>query len=308
MPRRIGTGARKAFAAWESILSSRIDGRPYLWFRRLFVLKLAAFATLTLWLRLPGSGPFLLLVLLSAGQAVRARDRYLPGLLGMLAFEVWNITQTFPFTLNHHFFESLVLVIMVVSPAEPSREPGEPSRPLSIDARAVRLIQLAIISVWAYAAIQKVVHERYWNGELLGLYGLYEGGRFAGLTARFASLASRLTGAEAAALPLTWPASLLPQPVAAPVWLCASLVWLGRGTIGLELGIALGLLFPRTRTAAAAGLMAFQTVIALVTGEISFGLAGLVSAVLFVPYSPTLYIAMALVIAAGVAVTGLGIL
>jgi hypothetical protein len=299
---------RRAFAAWESMLSSRIDGRPYLWFRRLFVLKLAAFATLTLWLRLPGSAPFLLLVLVSAGQAVFARTRYLPGLLGMLAYEVWNVTQTFPFTLNHHFFETAVLLIMVVSPAEHSRGPADEAGLVYIDARAVRLIQLAVISVWAYAAIQKIVHEQYWNGELFGLYGLYEGGRFVSVTERFASLVSHVAGAEVAALPLTWSASLAPQPVAAPAWLCASFVWLGRSTIVLELTIALGLLFHRTRTAAVTGLMAFQTVIALITGEISFGLAGQVSAVLFLPYTPILYGVVALVVAAGVVVTGLGVL
>ncbi len=299
---------RKAFAAWESVLSSRIDGRPYLWFRRLFVLKLAAFATLTLWVRLPGSAPLLLLVLLSASQAVLARTRYLPGLLGMLVYEVWNVTQTFPFTLNHHFFETAVLVITVVSPAAHSRDPARQADPDFIDARAVRLIQLAVITVWAYAAVQKIVHERYWNGELMGIYGLYEGGRFIGVTEWFAALASRVTGAEAAALPLTWPASLAPQPVAVPAWLCTVFIWLGRGTIVLELTIAIGLLFQRTRTAAVTGLMAFQAVIALVTREISFGVAGQVSALLFLPYTPMVYLVVALLIAVGVVVTGLGVL
>jgi len=318
---------RSGIVAWESALSAPIDTRPYLWFRRLFVFKLAAFAALMLWARLSQSMPqsatqlgLLLVLVIAAGiLGMVPRTRYLPGLVGLLAYELWNIARTFPFTLNHHFFETAVVLIMVIFPAiRPAAmclvdvvaagAPDGSRPPPVIEARPVRLIQLAIVLVWVYAGIQKLVHQRYWNGELLALYALYSGGRFEGVTQWLVSLMTRVAGVEAVELPLTWPTSLTPQPLGVPAWLCAWFIWLGRATVLLELALPLGMAVRRTRRVAVIGLVLLQLLIALLTGEISFGLSGLVCAVLFWSYVPVLYALVAVVLLIGVMVTGLGVL
>lgn len=86
------------------------------------------------------------------------------------------LVSTWPYTINHTFFETWVLLFVAVLGARGT------AQQVAVPARSILALTL---SVWLYAGIQKLVHGHYLSGEVLALHGLSPRGSmhtlFAGL-------------------------------------------------------------------------------------------------------------------------------
>jgi hypothetical protein len=189
-----------------------------------------------------------------------------------------TLYTSWPFTLNHAFFEAWTLLFLTLFPSGVSDERGE------VCGLAPSLIRATTSSVWFYAGIQKLVHGRYLNGEMLAVSGLFEGGQMLGSLGPVAAALERLGSAHAIALPLRWPASLeateLALPELAVAFVVASSVLIVLGELLLPVLVWCG---GRARMPALVALIALQILIALLSRELSFGVTSTAALLLFAP-------------------------
>lgn len=259
------------------VLQARFPAHAARLFQRVFCFKIALFGALHHYPR--AASDLAALCALVAATALVLHGRYARlGVTVLFAHRAGTAFTALPFTLNHAFFESWVLLFLLLFPSGPADERGE------VDGLAPSLVRATTLSVWFYAGVQKIVHGRYLDGEMLAVSGLLDGGKMvSSLTPAVRTLAGA-TGVAVGDLPLHWPASYEASELAIP---------------GLALGFVLAsswvvvlgeLLLPalvlrggRAGKPALLALIALQIVIALLSAELSFGVTSAAALLLFAP-------------------------
>lgn len=185
------------------------------------------------------------------------------GVAAWWALMAFQVARTLPFTLNHYVLELLVLSVLVVFPVrfEPERQSGD----------GLRLLWLAVLSVWFFAGIQKLVHGQYLDGRFMALALLGDGQLGAHLRGGLELLQADATSALVNPVLASFGPSEQGLSATARVYSVA-LGWL---VVIAELGLPVLACFPRTRTLAVWGLSVAQAAIGFVSGELDFAITGL---------------------------------
>ncbi|MCR9165642.1 MAG: hypothetical protein ACE37F_00525 [Nannocystaceae bacterium] len=188
------------------------------------------------------------------------------GLVGLVRQRAWGaaalllalavrVADTFPHTLNHAWFECLAAVILWRAFASPD---------VRVIAQAHAVLRFALLSVFFYSGIQKLVHGQFASGEFLMHTVAFEGNHMSD-TLRMALRAfADLPRADANELALR-PVTLHVSPLLRGV-----LATLSAGIIAAELVVPL-LVVANVRGARWA-LLATQVGIGLSSGEFDFAL------------------------------------
>ena len=250
-------------------------------FRTFFAFKISIFALLfaaDFWSPANISTLFVLLV---ASSCVISRQRYWPGVLVLFAYKLCLLIATFPYTINHHYLETFILLALLLFPApEPSKRPSDTSA--GVDGLCCHLIQFTFLLVIFYSGVQKVFHGRYLNGEMFGFYALFERHPLATSQRWIFDVHEAIFGSHFD-LPYTWhgvPGTIeLHIPQWAVLWFIAS-SWL---TVMGECLLPILIAFRRTRKFALVGLFVVLAVIAITSQEIAFAFTAFACLLLFLP-------------------------
>jgi hypothetical protein len=224
------------------------------------------------------------LVLLVASVAVAARRHYWVGVMILLAHNAARLIETFPYTINHHFFETFLLLALLLFPApEPPRDPGGTDSLLpNVDGLCSRVIQFGFLSVFFYSGVQKIFHGRYLNGEMFAYYAMFERHPLA-TSQRWILDWFQTDLGQQFAFPQTWHGVGgtidFDIPLGAVIWFI-TLGWL---TVLGECLLPILVCFQRTRRAALLALLVFLTIIAITSQEIGFGFTAAACLLLFWP-------------------------
>ena len=260
-----------------ALLQARFPAQAARLFERVFCFKLALFGVLHHFGR--SAADVAGLAALAAALVLVLRGRYARlGVAILFAHRAGTLYTSFPFTLNHAFFEAWVLLFLLLFPAGPADERDE------VCGLAPSLVRATTLSVWFYAGVQKLVYGRYLDGEMLAASGLFEGGKMvSSLTPAVLTLA-RVTGTQVGELPLSWPATLEASELALPGLALAFVLgssWLVvLGELLLPLLVLRG---GRASKPALVALIALQIAIALLSAELSFGVTSAAALLLFAP-------------------------
>jgi hypothetical protein len=259
--------------AW---LTSPTEPVVLAWFRRMFFGKFLLYGVLDLFK--PGG----------AGSAAWLRTAILAGCVVLpehprglrvsasvlLGFKIADIVSSFPFTINHAFFDGLLLLALASRRAEPAA--GGPC--------AVRVAQAAMLLVFFYTGVQKVVHGYYWDGQFFALRLLYhEGDMGRRLRALFRAIGSLLALPPSPAHAAPRPHALAEVPANLPAWVWLGLRSLSVGTWMAEIGLPLLALRPTLRRGAVLALVGLEAAILVFTGEVHFGFTVVACLLCFFP-------------------------
>lgn len=257
-------------------LRSAVDPITFAWFRRMFLGKLVLFDVLALMRRGPANKEALLETGIAAvclAFSETRRGLHVSAAI-LLLLKVTEIVGSFPFTINHAFFDAALLLVLACGYDE---RDGRGLHP-------VRVAQAGILIVFFHAGLQKVVHGYYTDGQWLTLRTLYHDGDMGGRLRRLLRAVGQQAGLP---LPLAGAAprssGLAEAPVNLPLWAWGALrrtsnvVWMA------EAGLPLLALHPVLRSAAVLGLLILEVGIVGLTGEISFGFTVIACLLVFFP-------------------------
>lgn len=235
------------------------------WFRRVF---LAKFLLLDLISVARGGDERTMLTmmrlgLVGVGLALSETRRWARvGPLLILLVRLAAIASSFPYTINHAFFDAALLLLL--SLGEPTEDGG---------LHPLRVAQAGILTVFLYAGVQKLVHGYYVDGQLFALRVLYDDGDMGRRLRWMLSFAGERFG-----LPVP-PADAQPRPsllvdVAAvlPTWVRGALIVASNATWIAEIGLPVVALWRSSRTFAVVALLGLEGVILALSGEVSFGI------------------------------------
>lgn len=248
-------------------------GKRDLIFRNLFILKLVyASVVSNLMMMLETnlfSGKFFSVlsigIILAAGAMV-FKQRFL--YLGLLIFAlkaaslVW---QTFPYTINHHFLELVIVILLLLLTPIKNLQAEKDMTVLR-----VHYIGLLYLSVWIYSGIHKIVQDYFPSGEFMALYSL------SGVNDLGENL-QRATKTLHAFFDPSTGASLIPAccnavPLSIPSWE----MWLYRVSgwpiILMEIVFPLMIFFPAWKMVGLYGIILAQIGITLSSAELDFGM------------------------------------
>lgn len=262
---------------WEAALerlAAPVPADLFRWFRVSFALKLFLVAVVR-----HGTSDLASLILLAVLAAavvnMGARRRYLPGAVVFALYSLWVVVSRWPFPINHHFFEALVTWVLVVLPA-PEGEPGEGKA----DGLAVHVLQYAILSLFVFSGLQKVVHGYYLSGELFTLHALYIPDYLGDRLRDVLQLVGGVLG-EGLEPYLGWEGAYAGEPVTVPPWILRTLLPLGAGVLLMEIGAPLLVAWRRTRPFGLVLLILLQVAIALGSYELGIAFVSLNCILLF---------------------------
>ncbi len=188
------------------------------------------------------------------------------GLLGFARRKAWGpaslllalamrVAWTFPHTLNHAWFECLAALVLWRAFASPDAR---------VAAQAHRVLKFALLSVFFYSGVQKLVHGQFASGEFLLRTVALEASHMADTLRATLGLFADLPRADPNVL------SLHPVNLHASPMLRGVLATLSLGIIGAELVVPM-LVVARIRVARWI-LLATQVGIGLSSGEFDFAL------------------------------------
>ncbi len=186
----------------------------------------------------------------------------------LAAYGLHRVMATFPLTPNHKYLELFVFVTLLVLPAR----------------RAGGLLRYAILSVYFYAGLQKLVRGYYWSGEALAIEALTSpagGAQF--LRAEVHALASWLGWTAPSMLQPAVPNWLGAETIVLPEWVKSFLRFSARSAVVIELALPLLLLRRSTRTGASIALVLFALYATVAADEFRFGSINLGLVLLFFP-------------------------
>lgn len=179
----------------------------------------------------------------------------------------------FPETPNHLYLHAFVATLTYCGDAGEGRE----------RANAITALRWVLLVVMGWAGAQKLVHGAYWHGEYLTYVTALK--PFVRGMLGWTMAAEDLQRLVAFGVPSTGDG---PYRVDAPVlWIAGVVTWVA------ELGIAVGLLFRRSRVPAALAAFAVLAGIEVVMREFVFGALAAVLTALFLPPRPMKGIARA---------------
>lgn len=184
------------------------------------------------------------------------------GVLLLMIAAVHKVLWSFPYTLNHAFFELLLLAEHLAwrwsdSPEGASHDPS-------------RFAKLGILSVFFYAGLQKLVHGYYLDGQFLALKVLYgHDGMSVGLRALLSAM-HKVMDLPMPQLPTSTPSWLSGAAASLPQWMIASMTGLSITVVLLEIVCPIAALVPRLRRSAILGLLGLEACIAIASRELSF--------------------------------------
>jgi hypothetical protein len=250
----------------EEGLFSPVDPGKFAWFRRIFLGKFLLFellhvvdtpreATPLLWVQLGVIGACV------AAAEARPNTWGRLGVAVLLVIKIAGIVDSFPYTVNHAFFDAALLLLLALG----APEGGAGVHPL-------RVVQVGILIVFFYSGVQKLVHGYYVGGQFLAIRTLYSEGDM-GRRLRWAL--SFVSGMLRLPSPPTFmqprPSFLADQEVDLPGWFCGALYIVSNGVWMAEVGLPIMAIRRAWRQKALAGLLALECLILIVSGEISFG-------------------------------------
>lgn len=209
------------------------------------------------------------------------RRWYRGGLALMVAGKGYWVVASWPMAANHYYLELLVLLLLLAFADRPVDGPADGRR--WVDGTACRLSQLALLSVYFYAGLHKLVHGMWHQGEFL-THSLFESGRF-DMAASMRWVLDSL-GLLAAEAPLQLPESFTTESFALSGPTLAVLLSLSWVILLSELAAPVLVLMPRTRKVGLVFLLAAQVGIGLFAWETEFMFGALGVALLFFPGRP----------------------
>lgn len=255
----------KLLGRFDLGLRTPVRRSTFAWFRRVFLGK---FLLLDL-LGVVGGGDeqptlaMLRLGVLGAGIALSETRRWArTGPFLILIIRLLGIASSFPYTINHAFFDAALLLLLALG--EPDGDGG---------LHPLRVAQVGILTVFFYAGVQKLVHGYYVDGQLFTLRVLYDEGDMGRRLRWMLSMTAKLLD-----LPLPSPHArprpslLVDVEVLLPAWVRGTLCVVSNATWIAEMGLPIAALFRSSRTFAIAGLLGLEALILIVSGEISFGI------------------------------------
>lgn len=243
----------------------KLDAIPFLLFKALFCVKIT-------WWQLLDPPPD------APGAAWRAGvlgicfwaclpARWWGGLALLAALQAYGGVGTFPYTINHRFFELGVSLLLLALP----------------DPRALRAIRALFLSALLWAGVQKAAQGRYLSGELYAWFALFSPDRPLGLWLRDHVPLVPLLDAGPLAPIVPAPDWLRRTPVALSSGARTALVALSWATVLAELALPAMLAARRTRLLGVAGTVGLFWLIDASTHERSFVLTSLLCTALFLP-------------------------
>jgi hypothetical protein len=154
---------------------------------------------------------------------------------------------------------------MLLLPA-PEGEPGEGRA----DGLPVHVLQYAILSLFVFSGLQKVVHGHYLRGELFTLHTLYIHDYLGDRLRDVVQVLGGLFG-QAPSQPSEWLGGYAGSPLAAAPWVLHALLVLSLAVVAMEIGAPLLVAWRRTRSVGLPLLILLQVAIAFNSYE--FGIA-----------------------------------
>lgn len=191
--------------------------------------------------------PIVLLVqalLLVAAVLMWLPKYYRFGLLALLSYKLYAVVTSFPMTGNHLYLETYILVFLLLFSEDRRRD--EPAGPLAL--AGCRLIQLAVLTIYFYSGVHKLVHGFWLNGEYLG-QALYAGASsgFWRSTQLLLEGAAGLFGLPLEKFPYAQSADMGRVPVEAPAWTLWVFLIVSWLTVLSEIFVPVLVLMRRTR-------------------------------------------------------------
>jgi hypothetical protein len=280
---------REIGARLGDLLSAPGEPRLFTWFQRFFLGKILLVECYDLAMVREVSFRELAPVLLvGAGFLLSELQRW--SRLGfVLAFvvEAARLIGSFPYTINHAFFEAALLLVFAL---------WDPSSPRA--AHPLRVAQAGILVVFFQAGIQKLANGQYVDGQFLGLTTLFENGGMGSRMRAFLGLMARVGGLDPLPpLPLPQPSWIQGASVHLPGWTWNALRVMSNGVWIAELGLPALAIHRSSRRWAVLGLLVLEGSILTLSGEVSFGLTTIACLLTFFPQAarwtyPTSFLAL----------------
>jgi hypothetical protein len=222
----------------------------------------------------------LMVILVSTAVGVWVNGWSRLALLIVLMAQVAKLIELYPLGINHHHLEALITCVLLVfdeDRIEEDRIEEKASRRCGVTRSGV-LLRLSLVSVWVYAGVQKIAHGRFINGEVMGLYGLFESNKYAWIGSGLSQLGWMPAGSL-----LQWPETLLTQPLPGVDGLGSVMRIVSWAVVITEVGVPLLVFHPRWRGLGVVGLLVLQLFIGVGASEVSFMFTGLGALSLFCP-------------------------
>jgi len=266
---------RAAIHAAMTDFRAPVDATHFVWFRRFFLGKFFFLDTFSLLRdREPSRVALIQTALVGAGVLLAETRRGARiGPLLIFVLKVASIVLSFPYTINHAFFDAALLLMLALYP-----EGG------AVTAHPLRVAQAGILIIFFQAGLQKLANGYYTHGQFLALRAAFDDGDMGtwlrgllGIIARIGHLEPLPAG------PLPRPSSLMEVSVPLPRWALhvlsalSNVVWIAEMTLPL---VALG---QRRRAQAVGALLALESGILLMSGETSFGFTTTACLLVFFP-------------------------
>ena len=214
-----------------------------------------------------------------------AHKRYYPaGLLIILVYKMYFVIDQLPTTANHAFMETLVVLFLLLFPDQPvSGRAGDQAGCL-VDGTSVHLTQFALLSIYFYSGVQKIVHGFWWQGEYLAhcLISREDMGMWY-MGQQVVQKVEAMLGGLEMTFPLTKAMRLETVPLEVPGWAIVFFIIMSWLVIATELVPPLLILIPRTRSLGLLLIILTMLGIAVYSWEVEFMFASVGVLLLYFP-------------------------
>ncbi|MDI3285976.1 hypothetical protein [Polyangium sp. 15x6] len=244
------------------------------WFHRFFLGKTLLLECLGVMAARNAEGLALARVLIMSTALLLAETRHFErlGIFVFFLLRTTDVVLSFPYTINHAFFECALLLALLLSDRE--SEVPQPAR----------VAQVGILLVFFQAGVQKLAHGHYVNGEFLALRVLFDEGDMGRRLRWMLEGTAQLGGlAPLPPLPLPRPSFIAGAEVSLPAWTWSVLRGLSNGVWIAEMGLPVLALHKASRAWAAIGLLFLESFILVLSGETSFGFTTVACLLSFFP-------------------------
>ena len=228
------------------------------------------------------SHPILAIRILACGLVIFSKPHQRIGLAIYLVLSVTGLLRTLPYTSNHAFLETFLLISLLLWPPHPVPKEAEQS-PATVDGTACRLIMFAILTVFFWSGVQKIYHGYYLNGEFFTLL-LFVPEESAIRALVLASLDGLVATTKLVPLPeIPEPNWLRAGAISYPSWAIHLLIVQSHLIVLSEVLFPLLVVFERTRQLGKLLLIPTAIGIAVISWETGFALTNVACVLLFFP-------------------------
>jgi hypothetical protein len=202
-------------------------------------------------------------VILGAVLVTRRRN-YQLGALMLAAFHFLAVKQNFPSSGNHRYLEMLIYLSIAIVPVQ----------------QLGKLLRYAILTIFFYSGVQKLLYGYYWSGEIFALEAYAHPNEIASLFRKQLAFVAGLFSLPMPALPINpdWTQNM---KLDIPAWMSTSFRMMGRGALAAEIFLPLLVLYRRTRHLALACLVLFSVYISVFANEYEFASTNMACLILF---------------------------